>query len=504
MKKNFLKIMFLLLLTTSIFSCKKWVDYDPHDDFRVTELDYLKTEADYRTLAVSTYTPLQWLNQIVQVGDIASDNSVAGGENASDVLPLQQIDDFTQTSDNRTLTDLWQAAYEGVNRANYMLQYKDKNPAGVNVDFAGKDALYGEVLFNRAYFYFTLVKLFGDVPLFTDRRLGVSDSRQLQRSPKAEVYQQIETDLLAAAAALPPTQAQKGRITKWAAQAMLAKVYLYENKFNEAGPLLDGIITNGGFTLVNNFSDMFLKAGENGPESVFEIQYSNTSPYYNWGGTTRGQGNLFVQQFGVRGISGTAAMPYSAGWSTGLPTADLANAYQAGDQRKEATLFDPEAYKINNPSLNVSYQVAPYKNTGYYNQKYLPRKGETSGQIELNYLNNYRAIRFADVLLMGAEAWNRATTPDAGKARGYLNRVRQRAFSDNLHDINSSGQALTQAIWDERRLELGMEGDRYFDLVRTGQASIKMPKFVVGKNEVFPIPLQEVTISGISQNPFFD
>ncbi len=500
MKNNFYKILFLVLLTTTIISCKKWVDYDPHDDFRVTDLDYLKTESDYRTLAVSVYTPLQWLNQIVQIGDIASDNSVAGGENASDVLPLQQIDDFTLTANNGTLTDLWQSAYEGVNRANYMLQYKDKNPAGQTIDFAGKDALYGEVYFNRAYYYFTLVKLFGDVPLFTDRRLGVSDSRQLQRSPKAEVYIQIEKDLLAAAAVLPPTQAQKGRITKWAAQAMLAKVYLYEKKFNDAAPLLDGIITTGGFSLVTNFSSIFLQSGENGPESVFEIQYSNSSPYYNWGGTTRGQGNLFVQQFGVRGISGTAAMPFSAGWSTGLPTADLANAYQAGDQRKEATLFDPEAYKINNPALNVSYQVAPYKNTGFYNNKYLPRKGETSGQVELNYLNNYRTIRFAEVLLMGAEAWNRATTPDDGKARGYLNRVRERAFGDVLHNISTSGTALTQDIWKERRLELAMEGDRYFDLVRTGQAATKLPKFVVGINELFPIPLQEVTISGISQN----
>ncbi len=500
MKNNFYKILFLVLLTTTIFSCKKWVDYDPHDDFRVTDLDYLKTESDYRTLAVSVYTPLQWLNQIVQIGDIASDNSVAGGENASDVLPLQQIDDFTLTSDNGTLTDLWQAAYEGVNRANYMLQFKDKNPAGQTINFAGKDALYGEVYFNRAYYYFTLVKLFGDVPLFTDRRLGVSDSRQLQRSPKAEVYLQIEKDLLAAAAVLPPTQAQKGRITKWAAQAMLAKVYLYEKKFNDAAPLLDGIITTGGFSLVTNFSSIFLQSGENGPESVFEIQYSNSSPYYNWGGTTRGQGNLFVQQFGVRGISGTAAMPFSAGWSTGLPTAELASAYQAGDQRKQATLFDPEAYKINNPALNVSYQVAPYKNTGFYNNKYLPRKGETSGQVELNYLNNYRTIRFAEVLLMGAEAWNRATTPDDGKARGYLNRVRERAFGDALHNITTSGAALTQDIWKERRLELAMEGDRYFDLVRTGQAAAKLPKFVVGINELFPIPLQEVTISGISQN----
>lgn len=491
----------VVLLATTLFSCKKWVAYDPHDDFQVTDLDYLKTETDYRTLAVSVYTPLQWLNQMVQVSDIASDNSVAGGENASDVLTLQQIDDFTETPENSTLADLWKSAYEGVNRANYIIQFKDLNPAGEKVDFAGKEALYGEMYFVRAYYYFSLVRLFGDVPLFTDHRLGVSDSRKLQRAPAADVYKQIEKDLQDAISVLPPMQVEKGRATKFAAEALLGKVYLYEKKFAEAKPLLDDVITKGGFILVTDFNSMFLQAGENGPESVFEIQYSNGSPYYNWGGTTRGQGNYMVQQCGVRGFSGTTAMPYSAGWSTGLPTANLANAYEAGDQRKAATIFDVEAYKVNNPSLNIKYQVAPYKNTGFYNQKFLPRKGETSGQVELNYLNNFRTIRYAEVLLMAAEAYNRSSAPDDAKARTYLNQVRHRAFGDDLHNVTASGSALTQAIWKERRLELGMEGDRYFDLVRTGQAANALPKFVTGKHEVFPIPQQERTISGLTQNP---
>jgi len=246
---------------------------------------------------------------------------------------------------------------------------------------------------------------------------------------------------------------------------------------------------------------MFLASGENGPESVFEIQYSNTSPYYNWGGVTRGQGNLNVQQSGVRGISGGAAMPYAAGWSTDLPTQNLAAAYAAGDTRKTATLFDPEAYKLANPTLNVTYQVAPYKNTGLYNQKYLPRKGETSGQVELNYLNNFRTLRYAEVLLMAAEAYNRSTSPDDTKAKTFLNLVRRRAFGDQLHDVASAGTALRQAIWDERRVELAMEGDRFFDLVRTGQAPAKIQGFVAGKHEVFPIPQEEITISGLTQNP---
>ncbi|MBI1343125.1 MAG: RagB/SusD family nutrient uptake outer membrane protein [Terrimonas sp.] len=501
MKNIQIKILSLVFLATLFTSCKKWLDYNPHEDFRITELDYLKSESDYRTMAISVYTPLQWLNQAVPVGEIASDNAVSGGENASDVLSLQQIDDYTLTPVNSTLTELWQSAYEGVNRANYLLQYKDLNPAGESISFAGKDALYGEVYFLRAYYYFHLVKFFGDVPLFTDRRLSLSDSKNLTRSPKAEVYAQVEADLTSAIAALPAIQAQKGRITKYAAQALLGKVYLYQNKFTEAAAMLENVITSNAFSLVQNYGSIFLASGENGPESVFEIQYSNISPYYNWGGVTKGQGNYAVQQCGIRGLNGSAAMPYAAGWSTNLPTQDLANAYTAGDQRKDVTVLDIEAYKNANPSFNITYQVAPYKNTGLYNQKYLPRKGETSGQVELNYLNNFRIIRYSDVLLMAAEANNKAASPNDTKAQTYLNLVRRRAFNDNLHDINATGTALYQAILDERRLELAMEGDRFFDLVRTGRAAAKITGFVTGKNELFPIPQTEIDISGLTQNP---
>ena len=141
------------------------------------------------------------------------------------------------------------------------------------------------------------------------------------------------------------------------------------------------------------------------------------------------------------------------------------------------------------------------KNTGLYDKKYLPFKGQTSGQVELNYENNQRIIRYAEVLLMAAEANNRSTSPNDAKALDYLNRVRHRAFGDDAHAISTTGSALKQAIWDERRLELGMEGDRFFDLVRTGQAATKIAGFVVGKNELFPVPQTEIDISGITQNP---
>lgn len=484
-----------LFLVSTFGSCSKFVDYNPQEDYQITADNYFKTAEDYQKMTIGVYSPMQWLWAVPVIGEIASDNSVTGGENATDQLALQQIDDYQTVANNANLTEIWKACYEGINRANYLEENKAK------LDFTGKSALYGEVYFLRAYYYFELVKMFGGVPLFTDKRLSVSDSKKYQRATKAQVYAQIETDLTAAIAALPLSNPQQGRVTKFAAQALLGKVYLYQDKFTEAAAMLENVV-NGPFSLVTNYGNIFLQAGENGSESVFEVQYSNLSPFWDWSNPGRGQGNLAVQLCGIRNLTGTS--PYASGWSTNLPTANLAAAFASGDTRKAVTVLDIEAYKTANPGMNITYTVAPYKNTGLYNQKYLPRVGQTSGQVELNYLNNYRAIRYADVLLMAAEANNRMAAPNDAKAALYLNRVRARAFGDNLHNVSATGAALKTAIWDERRLELGMEGHRFFDLVRTGQAASKITGWTPNKNEVFPIPQAEVDISGLTQNPGYN
>ena len=488
-----LKIFCIALSSTLIVGgCSKFIDYDPVEDYQITADLFFTSSADYQKAVIATYSPLQWLWANVVIGDVATDNSVTGGENATDQIGFQQIDDYTHNPINNYLEEAWKSCFEGINRANWLEENKEK------LQFSGKDALYGEVYFLRAYYYFELVRFFGDVPLFTERRLTVSDSRSLQRTPKAEVYKQIEKDLNAAITALPATNPQKGRITKHAAQALLGKVLLYQGKFDAAATTLESVIA-GPFSLVPDFGSIFLQNGENGPESVFEIQYSNLSPFFDWSNPGRGQGNLAVQVTGIRNITGTS--PYGQGWSTNLPTKNLADAYKTGDRRKAVTILDIEAYKTANPQFNITYLTAPFKNTGLYNQKYSPRKGETSGQVELNYLNNFRTIRFADVLLMAAEANNRKATPDATKAQTYLNTVRRRAFGNNNNDITLTSTLLTEAIWEERRLEFAMEGDRFFDLVRTGKAASRITGFVVGKNEVFPIPQNEIDVSGLAQNP---
>jgi len=463
-------------------SCSDYVDYDPIENFQITADVYFQSANDYEAAVIGTYDPLQWMYLNILIGDIASDNSLSGGETATDVIGLQQIDNMTHNPSNDNLTSIWKWCYEGINRANYLEQNKNK------IAFDRKEALYGEVYFLRAYYYFELVKLFGDVPLFTTNRLTATDSKSLQRVPASEVYAQIEADLKNAAKVLPTSQSQKGRATKYAAQALLGKVYLYQDKFTEAASEFEKVI--GNFKLVSDYGSQFLKAGENGSESVFEVQHSNTSNWYDWGFTPQGtEGNFGIIHNGPRAFGGPI---YASGWSFNVPTADLYNSFEDGDSRKDASILDIVAFA---QETGATYAEG-YKHTGYFNNKYIPRAGESGAQTELNYLTNYRSIRYADVLLMAAEANVRAAAPNVAKAQNYLDLVRDRAFGDTEHRVT----ATRQAIWAERNFELSMEGHRFFDLVRTKQAASKINGFVDGKHDVFPIPQQEVDISGLTQN----
>jgi len=484
--KLFKKISLVGALCFLAVSCSDYVDYDPQENYEIVADVYFQSQDDYQAAVVGVYDPLQWLYMSTLIGDIASDNSLSGGESATDVIGVQEIDQMTHNPNNDNLTSIWRFLYEGINRANYLEENKEK------LEFQGKTALYAEVYFLRAYYYFELVRMFGDVPLFVDKRLDASASGTLERAPKAEVYAQIEADLQAAIAALPNSAAQKGRATKPAAYALLGKVLLYQEKFQQAASAFDNVI--GFYSLVNDYQSQFLKNGENGPESVFEVQFSNESNWYDWGFVPQGsEGNFGIIHNGPRAYSGP---DFASGWSFNVPTQKLVDSYEEGDLRLDATVLDIEAWAA---ATGASYAEG-YKHTGYFNLKYIPRAGESGAQTELNYLTNYRAIRYADVLLMAAEAYNRGGISDA-TAQQYLNEVRRRAFGDTNHDITSTGSNLTSAIWAERNFELAMEGHRFFDLVRTGQAAANIDGFVTGKHELFPIPQQEVDISGLTQNP---
>ena len=349
MKNLINKFLIIVSLLFFVQSCDEYVDYEASEGYQIVADDYFKSANDFESALVGVYDVLQWTLYNFMIGEIASDNSLCGGESASDVIGLQKIDDMIHDPVNDQLKRIWQYMYEGVNRANYMVENKDK------IDFPRKDEMYGEVHFLRAFFYFELVKIYGDVPLFTNGRLTAGDSGTLQRVPKSEVYSVIESDLLAAIAALPAKKSADGRATSFTAHALLGKVYLYQEKFAEAANILEPLI--GLYTLPSDPGSVFLVEGENGPESVFEIQHSKESNGWNWGWMPQStEGNFGVIHHGIRGYNGPV---YSSGWSFNVPTQDLFDAYDSADKRKNASILDIVTWAdANSASYNEGYELS--------------------------------------------------------------------------------------------------------------------------------------------------
>lgn len=486
MNKNFKKIISVLIVMIG-YSCDDYLEILPEGQEN-TE-NYFNSKSDYEDALVGVYDLLSttYLNQIL--GEIASDNSLAGGGDATDVLDWQQIDNMTHTPDNGALRNIFQWMYAGISRANYIMEFKDK------IDFEGKEQLIAENLFLRSYYYFELVKYFGDVPMYLNSRISIEQSQSIDRTPKEQVYAQLEQDLLTASADLPLQQSQNGRVTKGAALALLGKIYLFQEKFSEAANTLDQVINSGQYQLVQDFGTLFLNSNENTIESVFEVQY--------FGGEGGGfdcfqcvEGNVAVGFMGPRFTGGNFS-PFTSGFSFNPPTAELFNSFSADDERRDPSILDMEAFVAARP--NVTFNIGnPDDYTGYYNKKYIPYAEANAPDTNLTHSNNYRSIRYADVLLMAAEANNRGGINDV-KARDYINMVRSRT---GLDEVTSSGSNLTQDIYKERRLELAGEGHRFFDQVRTGQTN-SIPGFTPVKNELFPIPRIEIELAGNrwAQNP---
>lgn len=320
------------------------------------------------------------------------------------------------------------------------------------------------------------------------------------RTPATEVYAQIEKDLQAAADALEWTTPVKGRITKGAALALLGKAYLYQNKFTEAATVLDQVINEGGYDLFNNFETMFRVVNEGSKETVFDIEYVGVEGG-SYGCFVCLEGFAAVGFHGIRGYDGPV---YADGNSYNLPTKDLYDAFESGDPRRDASILDIEAFiAAQEEPGKIKYVTGAGGHTGYYNKKYLKRSDELGlGDNDLTSPVNHKVIRFADVLLMAAEAHNRKPSANDNLALQYLNRVRTRP-SVGMAALNLTGSALTEAIYRERRVELAGEGLRFFDLVRTGKAAEEIDGFEVGKHEVFPIPQDEIDLAGADwqQNP---
>lgn len=468
------------------------------------EENYYRNRDEAYNGLVAVYDVLGFTQGFVsKVGSLnsASDDHFAGGGGPTDMNAFQVWSNYSLDPSVGPQDALWKRSYSGIFRANVLLS---KLP-DVDMDEGEKARFTAEAKVLRAYFHFDAVRLFKNVPLFTEP-VAASDMFNVVQASPADVYKQIETDIKEAMDALPKMVSgpERARLTEGAAHALLGKVYLYQEKWADAASEL--AIVNGtpgvlnaeyGYKLVDDFGDLFKVSNEFNSESIFEISYTNASGgVWDCGDCT--DGNLLAVMAGPRGFERTAAgeaagIPnYVSGWSFFTITPSLIDAME-GDPRYPHTIADMQEWE--DEGL-VSYTPG-FMDTGYFLEKFAAKQEDKStgaGNWELNYPHNIYEIRLADTYLMEAEALVRGSG-DAGRAQDLLDAVRARVGLTSV-------PATFENIFNERRLELAGEGHRWFDLVRTGKAAaaLAFKGFQAGKHEVLPIPLLELANTKIQQN----
>jgi tetratricopeptide (TPR) repeat protein len=516
---------FCTLLLTFLAGCEDFVDVDPIGPVKSSYF----TEADHFDKAlIGAYDMLQSSFWNVQLATIASPDINAGGDPVNyDQPTLQDVDKMIHTQSTYVqIRDVWQNMYAGLNRTNFLLESKNA------LDFDGKDNILGQAYFLRAYYTFELAKFFGDIPLavdtssephrILDKQILFGDQFSVNRvGSQSLVFSLIEEDLKEAITLLPETQAEVWKASRYAAHSLLGKVLLFNKKFEESASQFQIVIESDKFELLNGseFNNIWEESSENGPESIFEIQYTSVEGA-SWDCIICSEGTYMPMFNNPR--DPYAGTKFIAGWGFNLPITPLYEAYKDGDSRRDLTIFDLR---------DDTTRTKSREDLGFFTKKYIVHEDndlDREGSDPLNFNNNYRAIRYADVLLMAAEAY--AETGNSQKAEEYLNKVRSRAFGNNDNNYLSSEGSLIDMIFNERRLELAAEGHYFFDLVRSERAKDAFdayndwinsvnPKwtdgskeidfltidFKVGKNEIFPIPLVELELANAvtrwGQNP---
>ncbi len=424
--------------------------------------------------------------------DIISDDSDKGST-LNDGPTVLEIDDFTFDASNSNFAAIWRGYFRVIARANVAISEIPK----VDMDAGLRDRLIGESKFLRAYSYLLLAQWFGPLPIIT-RPLDGAEYYTQVRQPLEAVYAQIESDLLDAVAVLPEksqySASELGRATKGAARGLLAKFYLVKKDFVKAELYALEVINSNQYSLLTRYSDNFLPVGENGVESVFEIGAAALPTAVVGPGAT--PYNM------VQGVRGTPNL----GWGFNRPSDNLVSSYENGDPRREASvIYVGEVL----PDGSTIVQDNPEIIGERYNQKaWVP----AHAGLQDNGPGNIRILRYSDVLLIAAEALNENDKP--ADAQKYLNQVRKRARGTNnfiLPDVTVTDKVqLRDRIYRERRAELAMEQQRWFDLLRWGRAASVMQAvgktgFTTGKHELLPIPQTEIDLTegGIVQNPMY-
>lgn len=462
----------------------------------LTQESFPKSKDDALLATVAVYNIMRNSSfhfGLFPVMDIMSDDAYKGSNPTDQASSIGPFDRFQHIATESNHSRWWNTLYEGVKRANVVIE----QVPSIDMDATIRSRYVGEASFLRALFYFDLVRAWGGVPIVT----STTTQPGLERSSVDEVYALIISDLLVAIPALPEKSeliaAEQGRATKGAAKSLLAKVYLFKGDFVNAEKYAVEVITSGQYALEADFANANSEAGEHGVESVFEIGAMRFEGIENGGD----------QYANVQGVRGTP----NRGWGFNRPSLDLMAAFEPNDPRYEKTiLFLGETMDGvfiqgdgNTPDETRDPETGELLEIECYNQK-VWTPGTT---VPPQFGHNRRLIRYADVLLMAAEASNEIGKTTAALA--YVNQVRDRAREGNgaiLPDVTTTDKAaLRTAILEERRVELALEGHRFWDIIRTGQAvSILGPLgFIAGKHELLPIPQIEIDLSQgkIKQNP---
>lgn len=479
----------IALLGFSFSSCSDFLEQNPQTD--LSENDFYKTADDILSAVNGAYSSLQendiYGNWYV-FGEIPSDNT--RNQLSGSVTTQNEFDQFYIDTQNSMIANFWKAAYKVINRTNTVLGRIDG--IDINTDLANRYKL--ECKFIRALMYFNLVRVYGDVPLVL-KEISISESYDILREPKENVYNQIIADLKEAQG-LPvsyPT-AEDGRATQGAAKALLADVYMTLHKYAEAETILAEIINSGRYSLLENtpgslnidgYKNVFSPVNHNSKEGIFEIQFLK-------GGY--GEGSNYANNFAPEN-SGTNVVAVGGTGGNNIPEMDIYNAYEEGDLRRDFSMSLGYYDNRKNNEWVESRYVCKYMDVPYQNN---------------DASNNYPVIRYADVFLMYAEALNQnGKTAEACK---YLNMTRRRGFGYQTTetspvDLQTTDKAqFSLMVEQERRVELAFENHRWFDLIRTGRAVEVMRSKGFSLNEtnlICPIPQKQIDVNPkLTQNDY--
>lgn len=486
MKRIYTLSLFLIIaLSLSLSSCEDDLNVPPNN--AMSETDFLNNPDNAIQLVNGVYNKQLDYNMYsfpwIGMTSITSDDADKGSTSTDTGADKHKMDNLTFGSSDISISDVWKGRYDGIYRANNALFYLEQ----LTIDASLKNRLIAEVKFLRALFYFDLVRCYGGVPLVTTK-IDINDSEQITnivyvRKSKEETYAVIESDLMDAIEILPLKgqygSNDLGRASKGAAQALLAKVYLYQEKWQLAYDMSGQVITSGQYDLLTDYAEVWREVGENKAESIYEVQATLT--------------NGLRDYTNVQGPRGTPDL----GWGFNSPSLALSNAYEANDVRRVATIMYVESTPF---TLWDGFQGSPTWNNPRYNYKaYQSSIAESWNGDKGATAKNFRILKYSDILLIRAEA--AAELGIMNEATDLVNQIRIRAGLTELTNVTIND------VWRERRFEMAMEHDRWFDLIRTGQAASAMAAngktFIVGTHELFPIPQDQIIASNgvLLQNP---